>query len=107
MIVTTVERLIKGARSDPVFDEVYRKNSLRRAVAETLFRLRKTANLTQEALGKKAKWAQSYVARLERGEANSVSAMEGIERYANACGASVVLVLVDPKTNIVQGASMV
>ncbi len=104
MTETTVEKLIEGARTDAVFDEVYRKSGLRRAMAEALFRLRKAADLTQAALGEKAKWAQPYVARLERGEANSISALEGIERYANACGVSAMVLFVDPRTLTVQSS---
>lgn len=101
-IETTVEDLIANARTHPGFEQEYQKSRLQRTVAEALFRLRRAANLTQTALGNKAGWVQPYVARLERGEANSVSALEGVERYAKACEVSAVVIFVDPKTQIVR-----
>jgi transcriptional regulator with XRE-family HTH domain len=101
-VETTVEALIANARTHPGFEQEYQKSRLQRTVAEALFRLRRAANLTQTALGNKAGWAQPYVARLERGEANSVSALEGVERYANACEVSAIVVFIDPKTQIVR-----
>ena len=101
---TGVEKLLEGAREDPEFERLYQRDRLRRIVADEFFRLRKTSGLTQEVLGQKAGWAQPYVARLERGEANSIGAIEAMQRYAEACGATAVMLYIDPLTLKVRGS---
>jgi transcriptional regulator with XRE-family HTH domain len=97
----TVDELLRGARKDRLFEEEYQtpKRRIQRAVSEMLFRLRKVRNLTQTELAERAGWQQPYVARIERGEAQMITGLEGLEAYANALDASTVLMFVDRKTS--------
>jgi transcriptional regulator with XRE-family HTH domain len=67
-----------------------------------LFGLRKSASLTQAALAERAGWQQPYVARIERGEAQMITALEGLEAFAEATGTSAVVTFVDQATGQVR-----
>jgi transcriptional regulator with XRE-family HTH domain len=99
-----VDDLVRGARADALFNEEYTspKARIRRAMSETLFRLRKGLSLTQAALAERAGWAQPYVAKIERGDAQMITALEGLEQFAQAVDATVVVSFVDPKTSQVR-----
>ncbi len=101
MAKITVDELVRGAREDALFNEEYTtpKARIRRAMSQTLFRLRKDLNLTQAALAERAGWQQPYVAKIERGDAQMVIALEGLEQFAHAVDATVVVSFVDPKTS--------
>lgn len=104
MAKTTVDAMLEGVRKDALADQEYKslKRRIQRAMSEALFRLRKGANLTQTALGERAGWQQSYVARIERGEAQMITALEGLEAFANAAEASAVVLFVDHATGQVR-----
>ena len=101
MTKITVDELVRGARADALFNEEYTspKARIRRAMSQTLFRLRKGLNLTQAALAERAGWAQPYVAKIERGDAQMITALEGLEQFAKAVDATVVVSFVDPETS--------
>jgi DNA-binding XRE family transcriptional regulator len=61
------------------------------AMAETFIRARAHANLTQEQVAERMGTTQSAVARLESGR--SKPSMRTLERFADAVGAKVKLVL--------------
>jgi transcriptional regulator with XRE-family HTH domain len=100
MTKITVDELVRGARADALFNEEYTtpKARIRRAMSETLVRLRKGLNLTQAALAERAGWAQPFVAKIERGDAQMITALEGLEQFAQAVDATIVVSFVDPQT---------
>jgi len=101
MAKINVDELVRGAREDALFNEEYTspRARIRRAMSQTLFRLRKGLNLTQAALAERAGWQQPYVAKIERGDAQMITALEGLEQFAMAVDATVVVSFVDPKTS--------
>ena len=101
MAKINVDDLVRGAREDALFNEEYTspKARIRRAMSETLFRLRKGLHLTQATLAERAGWQQPYVAKIERGDAQMITALEGLEQFAQAVDATVVVSFVDPKTS--------
>ncbi|MDE2564525.1 MAG: helix-turn-helix domain-containing protein [Burkholderiales bacterium] len=64
--------------------------------------LRRGVGLSQRALAEAAGWKQPYVARLEDARSPLIVSMARVERYAQACGATAVLVFVEPHTGRVQ-----
>jgi len=99
---TTITELLAGAMQEEGFAAEYEKSRLRRALSEALFRLRKSLGLTQTTLAQRVGWRQPYVARLEGNPSESAAAMERLEKFANACGASTMLLFVDQRTGIVR-----
>ncbi len=104
MARTTVDALLQGARKDRFVELEYtgRRRRIQRAMSEALFRLRKGASLTQAALGERTGWQQPYVARIERGEAQMITALEGLEAFAQATDTSAVVLFVDRTTGQVR-----
>jgi len=104
MAKTTVDEMVRGASEDPLFAQAYNspKARIRRAMGEALFRLRKGTNLTQAALAERAGWQQPYVAKIERGDAQMITSLEGLEAFANAAGASALVVFVDRTSGAVR-----
>jgi len=98
LTVTTVNELLSGALKDEGFAAEYKSQRVRRALSESLFRLRKGLGLTQTSLAQRVGWQQPYVARLEGNPSEAAESMERIEKFANACGASTMLLFVDEKT---------
>lgn len=92
-----LDDLRRNALQDPVFREQYysAEARIRRAVGEALIRLRKRAQLTQAALGERTGWQQPYIARIERGDAQIITALEGLEAFLNAVDATAVVSFVD------------
>lgn len=99
---TTVGELLAGALQDPAFAVEYEKQRLRRVLSEALFGLRKSLGLTQSTLAQRVGWRQPYVARLEGNPSEAAAAMERIEKFASACGASTLLLFVDKHTGVVK-----
>lgn len=64
--------------------------------------LRKVAGLTQSEVAESAGWEQPYVSRLEDAESPLIGSLSRVERYANACRSTAVLVFVDPSSGKVQ-----
>lgn len=104
MAKTTVDDLVRSARRDALFDEEYTspKARIRRVMSEALFRLRKGRELTQAALAEHAGWQQPYVAKIERGDAQMITALEGLEAFANATGCTTVVLFIDRETGQVR-----
>jgi transcriptional regulator with XRE-family HTH domain len=105
MAKTGVEELLRDALQDPVFAAEYKSQSarIRRAIGETLIKLRKQAKLTQAAVGERAGWQQPYIAKIERGDSQIVTALDGLENFANAVDATTVLTFLDRKNGRVLG----
>lgn len=61
------------------------------AIAEELYRARRSAGLTQKRLAEKLRTRQTYISEVERGGRNIT--LETLERYAAACGKRVVFKL--------------
>ncbi|MGJ7498111.1 helix-turn-helix domain-containing protein [Variovorax sp. RT4R15] len=99
---TTAAELLGDAIQDEGFAAEYEKNRLRLVLSEALFRLRKSLGLTQTTLAQRVGWRQPYVARLEGNPSESAAAMERLEKFANACGASTVLLFVDQRTGTIR-----
>ncbi len=102
MTETTVNDLLAGALANDGFAAEYEKQRIRRVLSEALFRLRKSLGLTQTTLAQRVGWRQPYVARLEGNPSEAAAAMERIEKFANACGASTMVVFVDEKTGAIK-----
>jgi len=102
MTVTTANELLAGALKDEGFAAEYDRQRVRRVLSDALFRLRKGLGLTQASLAQRVGWRQPYVARLEGNPSEAAAAMERIEKFANACGASAMLVFVDEKTGAIK-----
>ncbi|MDE2082172.1 MAG: helix-turn-helix domain-containing protein [Burkholderiales bacterium] len=68
---------------------------LQQRFLRTLAWLRRSSGLTQRALAEAAGWKQPYVARLEDERSPLIVSMARVERYAQACGATAVLVFVE------------
>jgi transcriptional regulator with XRE-family HTH domain len=64
--------------------------------------LRKVAGMTQSAVAAAAGWKQPYVARLEDAQSPLLGGLARVERYADACGFTTVLVFVDKNTGAVE-----
>ncbi|BAX90253.1 transcriptional regulator [Mycobacterium shigaense] len=67
-----------------VFDEAYATASLAMELAETAYRARETAGLTQAELARKMGTTQSAIAAIESGARTPT--VELLERLARACG---------------------
>ncbi len=102
MADTTVNDLLADALKDQEFAAEYEKQRIRRVLSEALFRLRKGLGLTQTALAQRVGWRQPYVARLEGNPSEAATAMERLEKFANACGASTMLLFVDQNTGAIK-----
>lgn len=63
--------------------------------------LRKVAGMTQSAVADAAGWQQPYVARLEDARSPLLSGLSRLERYADACGFTTVVVFVDKESGAV------
>lgn len=102
---TGVEELLADALQDPVFAAEYnsRNARIRRAIGATLIKLRKQARLTQAAVGERAGWQQPYIAKIERGDSQIVTALDGLENFANAVDATTVVTFLDRKDGRVLG----
>jgi transcriptional regulator with XRE-family HTH domain len=79
-------------------EEIDRALWLQDMVMRGLAWLRKTRGMTQSALAEKAAWKQPYVSRLEDASSPILPALERLDRYASACGYSVVITFVDRET---------
>ena len=64
--------------------------------------LRRTAGLRQRDVADAAGWQQPYVARLEDANSPLLRSLERVERYANACGATGLMVFLDRETGEVR-----
>jgi transcriptional regulator with XRE-family HTH domain len=64
--------------------------------------LRRSVGLTQREVAGIAGWKQPYVARLEDERSPLLGVLSRLERYADACGATGVLVFVDQQTGQVR-----
>ena len=101
---TTPEELLQGALENHGFAAEYARQRVRRSLSEALFRLRRDLGLTQTVVAEAAGWRQPYVARLEGNPSDAAGALERIEKFANACGASAMLLFVDRRTGSVKQA---
>ena len=72
---------------DPEFRLHYNRELLINAVAKMIVELRRSNNLTQMELAKKAKTTQSVIARLESGSDERVPSIDLLSRIASASDA--------------------
>jgi ribosome-binding protein aMBF1 (putative translation factor) len=77
--------------SDPANSGAVSQAKLSIMLAETLYKARKSCNLTQAQLADKLNTKQAYIAKLEKGAANITIAT--LERIAAACGKHVSIQL--------------
>ena len=72
-----------------VFDEAYATAGLAMEVAETVFRARETAGLTQAELARRMGTTQSAIAAIESGARTPT--VELLDRLARACGGRLTI----------------
>jgi transcriptional regulator with XRE-family HTH domain len=66
--------------------------------------MRRAAGMTQREVAQATNWKQPYVARLEDERSPLIMALARVERYAQACGATGVLMFVDQQSGEVRRA---
>jgi DNA-binding XRE family transcriptional regulator len=91
MMGTSLSKLHDEWMKDPEYRRDHAALEDEFALAETFIRARAHANLTQEQVAERMGTTQSAVARLESGR--SKPSMRTLERFADAVGAKVKLVL--------------
>jgi DNA-binding XRE family transcriptional regulator len=82
--MTSIKKLGKQWKKDPVFQAEYDALEEEFALAAALIEARKHANLTQEQLAERMQTSQASVARLEGIKGNP--SLNTLRRYAEATG---------------------
>lgn len=82
-----INELSPGERE--VFDEAYARAGLAMQLAETVYRARESAGLTQAELARRMGTTQSAIAAIEAGARTPT--VELLERLARACGGRLTI----------------
>lgn len=84
----SLEVVISEQLHDEKFKEEYNKELIINALAEEVYRLRTTHNLTQKELAERVGTTQPVIARLETGRDTRVPSLEMLIKIATACDTS-------------------